>query len=55
SKLSDIQKAVERLNPEMAIGFVVNKSLNTSDQNSYYGYHYNDLDQNDENLKSKSN
>lgn len=55
SKLSDIQKAVERLNPEMAIGFVVNKSLNTSDQNSYYGYHYNDRAQNDENLKSKSN
>jgi protein-tyrosine kinase len=55
SKLSDIQKAVERLNPEMAIGFVVNKSLNTSDQNSYYGYNYNDRAQNDENLKSKSN
>ena len=55
SKLSDIQKAVERLNPEMAIGFVVNKSLNTSDQNSYYGCNYNDRAQNDENLKSKSN
>jgi exopolysaccharide/PEP-CTERM locus tyrosine autokinase len=40
SKLSDIQKAVERLNPNMAIGFVVNKSLNTSEQTGYYGYHY---------------
>jgi len=40
SKLSDIQKAVERLNPDMAIGFVVNKSLNTSEQTGYYGYHY---------------
>jgi Mrp family chromosome partitioning ATPase len=47
SKLSDIQKAVERLNPEMAIGFVVNKSLNTSDQTNYFGYHYHDRDQND--------
>ena len=40
SKMSDIQKAVERLNPEMAIGFVVNKSVNTSDNNGYYGYSY---------------
>ncbi len=40
SKLSDIQKAVERLNPDMAIGFVVNKSLNTSEQTGYYGYHH---------------
>jgi exopolysaccharide/PEP-CTERM locus tyrosine autokinase len=40
SKLSDIQKTVERLNPNMAIGFVVNKSLNTSEQTGYYGYHY---------------
>jgi exopolysaccharide/PEP-CTERM locus tyrosine autokinase len=40
SKLSDIEKAVERLNPDMAIGFVVNKSLNTSEQTGYYGYHY---------------
>jgi exopolysaccharide/PEP-CTERM locus tyrosine autokinase len=40
SKLSDIQKAVERLNPDMPIGFVVNKSLNTSEQTGYYGYHY---------------
>ncbi|AEP30667.1 XrtA-associated tyrosine autokinase [Brumicola nitratireducens] len=40
SRLSDIQKTVERLNPNMAIGFVVNKSLNTSEQTGYYGYHY---------------
>ncbi|WP_412972015.1 XrtA-associated tyrosine autokinase [Glaciecola sp. MF2-115] len=40
SKLSDIEKAVERLNPDMAIGFVVNKSLNSSEQTGYYGYHY---------------
>jgi exopolysaccharide/PEP-CTERM locus tyrosine autokinase len=40
SKLSDIQIAVERLNPDMAIGFVVNKSLNSSEQTGYYGYHY---------------
>lgn len=40
SKMSDIQKAVERLNPDMAIGFVVNKSVNNSDTNGYYGYSY---------------
>jgi protein-tyrosine kinase len=40
SKLSDVQKAVERLNPDMAIGFVVNKSLNSSEQTGYYGYHH---------------
>lgn len=40
SKLADIQKSVERLNPDMAIGFVVNKSLNTNEQTGYYGYHY---------------
>jgi Mrp family chromosome partitioning ATPase len=40
SKLSDIQKSVARLNPNMAIGFVVNKSLNSSEQTGYYGYHH---------------
>jgi exopolysaccharide/PEP-CTERM locus tyrosine autokinase len=40
SKLSDLQRSVERLNPEMAIGFVVNKSLNSSESVGYYGYHY---------------
>ncbi|MGQ8364687.1 XrtA-associated tyrosine autokinase [Glaciecola sp. 1036] len=40
SKLSDIQNAVERLNPEMAVGFVMNKSISTSDSAGYYGYYY---------------
>jgi protein-tyrosine kinase len=41
SKLNDIQKAVARLNPEMAIGFVVNKSTNSNaDDTGYYGYYY---------------
>jgi protein-tyrosine kinase len=40
SKLNDIQTAVERLNPDMAIGFVVNKSTTFSDKDGYYGYQY---------------
>ncbi len=40
SKLNDIQSAVERLNPDMAIGFLVNKSTNFSDKSGYYGYQY---------------
>ncbi len=40
SKLNDIQSAVERLNPDMAIGFVVNKSTQFSDKGGYYGYQY---------------
>ena len=41
SKLSDIKHAVERLNPDMAIGFVVNKSVNNdADGTGYYGYYY---------------
>ncbi|QJR82897.1 polysaccharide biosynthesis tyrosine autokinase [Alteromonas pelagimontana] len=41
SKLSDIQLSVERLNPDMAIGFVVNKSVNKdSNDSGYYGYYY---------------
>jgi protein-tyrosine kinase len=40
SKLNDIQRAVERLNPDMAIGFVVNKSTTFSDKGGYYGYRY---------------
>ena len=41
SKMQDIEKTVERLNPEMAIGFVVNKSILSSDGDGYYGYgHY---------------
>lgn len=40
SKLSDIQQAVSQLNPEMAIGFVVNKGQKTGDEGSGYGYYY---------------
>ena len=40
SKLNDIQSAVERLNPDMAIGFVVNKSTQFSEKGGYYGYQY---------------
>jgi exopolysaccharide/PEP-CTERM locus tyrosine autokinase len=41
SKMQDIEKAAESLNPEMAIGFVVNKSIMTSAADGYYGYgHY---------------
>ncbi|MAI63392.1 MAG: exopolysaccharide biosynthesis protein [Alteromonas sp.] len=40
SKINDIKEAVNRLNPEMAIGFVVNKSINSQQSNAgYYGYH----------------
>ncbi|MFC3094603.1 polysaccharide biosynthesis tyrosine autokinase [Alteromonas sediminis] len=41
SRLNDIKFAVGRLNPDMAIGFVVNKSVNTdTDGTGYYGYYY---------------
>jgi len=40
SKLQDIQHSVERLNPDMAIGFVVNKSINNTEAGGYYGYSY---------------
>lgn len=40
SKLHDIQQSVERLNPDMAIGFVVNKSIASSESGGYYGYSY---------------
>lgn len=40
TKLADIQKAVSHLNPEMAIGFVVNKAENSGSDNGY-GYYYN--------------
>jgi len=40
SGMNDIKEAVKRLNPEMAIGFVVNKSVNSErESGSYYGYH----------------
>ncbi|WP_395344625.1 XrtA-associated tyrosine autokinase [Ningiella sp. W23] len=40
TKLQDIQQSVERLNPDMAIGFVVNKSIASSETGGYYGYSY---------------
>jgi len=40
TKLNDIQSSVERLNPNMAIGFVVNKSIQFSEKGGYYGYQY---------------
>jgi len=39
SKLHDIKKAVDQLNPEMAIGFIVNKAQSTSGD-AGYGYYY---------------
>lgn len=47
SKMNDIQSSVERLNPDMAIGFVVNKSLQFSDKGGYYGYAYYGSDRKD--------
>lgn len=41
SKLSDIRLSTERLNPNMAIGFVVNKVVNKdANDPGYYGYYY---------------
>jgi exopolysaccharide/PEP-CTERM locus tyrosine autokinase len=40
SKLADVKKAVGRLNPDMAIGYVINKSVSDSDSGGYYGYSY---------------
>ncbi|MGJ8682884.1 XrtA-associated tyrosine autokinase [Paraglaciecola sp.] len=40
TKLMDLQKAVAQLNPDMAIGFVVNKSERGSSDNAGYGYYY---------------
>jgi protein-tyrosine kinase len=40
TKLSEIQKAVSHLNPEMAIGFVVNKSQDSNSEGTGYGYYY---------------
>ena len=41
AKMGDVRMSVERLNPEMAIGFVVNKSVhNDTDGSGYYGYYY---------------
>jgi receptor protein-tyrosine kinase len=40
TKLGDIQKAVSQLNPEMAIGFVVNKAQKINGDEHGYGYYY---------------
>ncbi|MEW9798993.1 XrtA-associated tyrosine autokinase [Alteromonas sp. CYL-A6] len=41
TKISDIRHSVEGLNPDMAIGFVVNKSVHVdSEGTGYYGYYY---------------
>ena len=41
TKLNDINSIVDRLNPDMAVGFVVNKAVNESAENgNYYGYYY---------------
>jgi receptor protein-tyrosine kinase len=40
SKLMDIQQAVKQLNPEMAIGFIVNKSEKVNSKDTGYGYYY---------------
>lgn len=41
SRLSDLDKATSLLNPEMAIGYVVNKAIISADQEQgYYGYYY---------------
>ena len=42
TKLMDIERAVKQLNPEMAIGFIVNKSeiVNSANTGYEYGYYY---------------
>lgn len=46
TKISDIKNAVEGLNPDMAIGFVVNKSVHKdSEGTGYYGYYYSERDE----------
>lgn len=40
SKLHDIKNAVAHLDPNMAIGIVVNKSLSNDQGPGYYGYYY---------------
>jgi protein-tyrosine kinase len=43
TKLVDVQEAVKQLNPEMAIGFVVNKSQKVNTKGLGYGYYYQGL------------
>lgn len=45
TRLHDIQKAVSHLNPEMAIGFLVNKSNRRDSGPGYYGYYYREQDE----------
>jgi protein-tyrosine kinase len=40
TKLFDIENAIKQLNPDMAIGFVVNKSDKGTADSSGYGYYY---------------
>ena len=40
TKLVDIENAVKQLNPDMAIGFVVNKSESANSDGAGYGYYY---------------
>lgn len=40
TKIHDIKNAVSHLDPNMAIGFVVNKSLRRDSGPGYYGYYY---------------
>ncbi|MCF2947762.1 XrtA-associated tyrosine autokinase [Paraglaciecola aquimarina] len=40
TKLVDVDKAVQQLNPDMAIGFVVNKSEKVNSDGAGYGYYY---------------
>jgi receptor protein-tyrosine kinase len=40
TKLADIQKAVNQLHPEMAIGFIVNKAQKVNNDEHGYGYYY---------------
>lgn len=40
TKLVDVENAVKQLNPEMAIGFIVNKAEKGSSDGAGYGYYY---------------
>jgi receptor protein-tyrosine kinase len=40
SKISDVNEAIQQLNPDMSKGFVVNQSTQGGDGSGYYGYYY---------------
>lgn len=40
TSLSDVENAVKQLNPEMAIGFIVNKAEKSNSDGTGYGYYY---------------